>query len=336
MPHRLLRSLAGLPVGASFVLDRRLLIGRAVDCDVQLVDALVSRHHAKVEVDASGAAVLVDLASRGGTLVDGMPVDRILLHHGATISIAGFKLRFEESLVPVNERRTRRVAGMHALRVTAVFEAPPITRRRTTGTTRATTATAPAGPGPVTRVVEPPIAVPRISRSADTLRPDVTNGAGVSLPVASPPADAVEPASQELVHAALVRAVVELRRQEVPVTSATEPLLSTEPAPGRRQHPRFRCTMRGWLARRDADRISTRAVSLRDLAFGGACVEWVDDVTQLDPKMWLVLDIEDEQAPMVVLPARLVWAAPGSRAAGLAFVGRAGIGLDALELIRMS
>jgi hypothetical protein len=363
VPFRLLRSLQGLPVGAAFVIDRRLVIGRAVDCDVQLVDASVSRHHAKIELDADGNAVLVDLSSRAGTRVDGITVDRIVLTHGATISIVGFRLRYEESEAPVRERRTRRVAGMDALRVTSSFE-PPRMDRRAGMPSRGprTPRREPEPPGAMTSVVDPPEPPSHVSRSAQTLRPGFTAAVGdaqVPLPevevatVVSPlielgtsPIDVglptVVPATPIVIslpgdaQAALVRAVVTLRGHESPSTGPDAQLLSTEPPPGRRRHPRFRCTMRGWLARRDAERISTRAIAMRDLAFGGACIEWTDDATQLDPKMWLVLDIEDDSAPMVVLPSRLVWASPASRTAGLAFVGPAGTGLDALELIRMS
>lgn len=354
MAHRLLRCLAGLPPGAAFAFDRRLTLGRAVDCDVQLVDASVSRHHAKIEVEPDGSVVLIDLASRSGTRVDNAVVDRMLLHHGAIITIAGFKLRFEESTAPATERRTRRVGGMDALRVTASFEPPRMMARGRAAAaakgaappkvvepptlvvppTVAPPTVAPPTVSPPTRVVEPPEAS-RVSRSADTLRPD-SGGLSVMAPlvVRAPATDPSSPTPQ-VPDATLVRAVVELRRQELHAAQPGEPLLGTEPAPGRRQYPRFRCTMRGWLARRDADKIWTRAVAMRDLAFGGACVEWTDEATQLDPKMWLVLDLEEDATPMVVLPSRLVWAQPSSRTAGLAFVGPAGTGLDALELIRM-
>jgi pSer/pThr/pTyr-binding forkhead associated (FHA) protein len=56
---------------------RRILIGRGADCTVPLrtvVDTVVSKHHALVEVDQAGLALLSDLGSRNGTFVNGEEV----------------------------------------------------------------------------------------------------------------------------------------------------------------------------------------------------------------------------------------------------------------------
>jgi pSer/pThr/pTyr-binding forkhead associated (FHA) protein/S1-C subfamily serine protease len=56
---------------------RRILIGRGADCTVPLrtvVDTVVSKHHAMIEVDAAGLAVLSDLGSRNGTFLNGEEV----------------------------------------------------------------------------------------------------------------------------------------------------------------------------------------------------------------------------------------------------------------------
>lgn len=48
-------------------------LGRAKDCDIVLPERQVSRHHARIEHDATGY-VLRDLGSKNGTFVNGEPV----------------------------------------------------------------------------------------------------------------------------------------------------------------------------------------------------------------------------------------------------------------------
>jgi hypothetical protein len=72
-----------------------LTIGRSRRCDVQLDEMWVSRHHARVMVDADGVATILDLASRAGTRVN---FERIsgtrLLVTGDRISIGSAALIF--------------------------------------------------------------------------------------------------------------------------------------------------------------------------------------------------------------------------------------------------
>jgi pSer/pThr/pTyr-binding forkhead associated (FHA) protein len=53
-----------LPTGPTF-------LGRDDDCEVTLDDGLVSRRHARIDVDDSGASI-TDLGSRNGTHVNGV------------------------------------------------------------------------------------------------------------------------------------------------------------------------------------------------------------------------------------------------------------------------
>jgi pSer/pThr/pTyr-binding forkhead associated (FHA) protein len=117
---RVLRAIAGLPPGTTFLVDGRMRLGRAPDSDIQLMDAGVSRHHARVELDETGIVMLSDLSSRAGTTVDGVSVDRVVLEHGSVIMIGSFAFRFEVSVEPITLRRSPpRRAGIEALRVTA-------------------------------------------------------------------------------------------------------------------------------------------------------------------------------------------------------------------------
>lgn len=293
---RILRAITGLPVGTTFAVGDRLTIGRASDSDVQLMDPAVSRHHAKLELDRDGVSVIVDLSSSAGTLVDGVSVGRARLQHGAIITIGQFTLRFEDGM-PVRESvRAPRHGGFAALRVTAKFDRVP--------------APSPAAPAPARGV--PAVARPQPESPA---QPE---------PTASPSA------------AALLRSIHALRSRIDPATAAgaTDPLLRPDRQPGRRHHPRYPCTIQGWLARRDGGRISTVPVDLCDVGAGGAKVTWRAQGLDVDAVRWLVLDLdEDDEAPIVVFAATIAWSRPDQRAAGLQFHGPGAAGLDAHELI---
>jgi predicted component of type VI protein secretion system len=55
--------------GRQVLLDRPIVIGRALDSDLVLEDAEVSRHHARVTPKGAGLAVVDDLGSANGTFV---------------------------------------------------------------------------------------------------------------------------------------------------------------------------------------------------------------------------------------------------------------------------
>ncbi|HSC73297.1 MAG TPA: DUF3662 and FHA domain-containing protein [Gaiellaceae bacterium] len=75
------------------VKQRRVVIGRSRDCDVQLADANVSRRHA--ELRQEGASYwIVDLGSTNGLEVNGKRVKRAKLHSGDTITLGSTELRF--------------------------------------------------------------------------------------------------------------------------------------------------------------------------------------------------------------------------------------------------
>ena len=61
-------------VGRRYDVDARCLLGRHPDCDVQIVDAQLSKQHAEIVVDDAGARVR-DLDSLNGVYVNGARVD---------------------------------------------------------------------------------------------------------------------------------------------------------------------------------------------------------------------------------------------------------------------
>jgi pSer/pThr/pTyr-binding forkhead associated (FHA) protein len=83
-----LKVLSGPLSGQSVRLSRKLLIGRAEDCDLQLKSDFVSNYHCILLLDEY-TLQLRDLGSKNGTLVNGCRVgtSAIILLHNDTVSI---------------------------------------------------------------------------------------------------------------------------------------------------------------------------------------------------------------------------------------------------------
>jgi pSer/pThr/pTyr-binding forkhead associated (FHA) protein len=77
------------------LLQATVSIGRALDNDIILEDARVSRHHAQLR-RRYGRYVLYDLGSSGGTQINGYPVEECVLHAGDIISLAGVQIIYSE------------------------------------------------------------------------------------------------------------------------------------------------------------------------------------------------------------------------------------------------
>jgi hypothetical protein len=77
------------------LLQATIAVGRALDNDVILEDARVSRHHAQLR-RRYGRYVLYDLGSSGGTQINGYPVEECVLHAGDIISMAGVQIVYGE------------------------------------------------------------------------------------------------------------------------------------------------------------------------------------------------------------------------------------------------
>lgn len=64
----------GRDLGLHVVVHDAVVLGRAPDCDLSLLDLGISWHHARVHPGEDHAYLLEDLASTNGTRVNGMPV----------------------------------------------------------------------------------------------------------------------------------------------------------------------------------------------------------------------------------------------------------------------
>ncbi|HVM69622.1 MAG TPA: DUF3662 and FHA domain-containing protein [Gaiellaceae bacterium] len=78
---------------AKTIVDRRVVLGRSKECDVQVPDANVSRRHAELRQEGSSWWI-VDLDSTNGTEVNGKRVPRAKLRDGDRIVLGGTELVF--------------------------------------------------------------------------------------------------------------------------------------------------------------------------------------------------------------------------------------------------
>lgn len=92
-------SLSGELMAVPIPLERdEVIIGRALEADVRLNDARVSRLHARITSERegdTGAYRLEDLASTNGTLVNGEPITEVMLNDGDKIEIGEHLFRFD-------------------------------------------------------------------------------------------------------------------------------------------------------------------------------------------------------------------------------------------------
>lgn len=91
-----------------FPLDRMIIsVGRAPENDLVIRDLRVSRQHAQLRV-VGGRFVVFDLASTGGTSINGAPILQQPLSPGDVISLAGVPLVYGEES-PSNTGHTLKV-----------------------------------------------------------------------------------------------------------------------------------------------------------------------------------------------------------------------------------
>jgi adenylate cyclase len=75
-----------------------VVIGRSPECQIVLRDFGISRNHAKVVVGEDGDARILDLKSKNGTQVNGVPVVEAPLRDGDRILLGKFEITFAKAL----------------------------------------------------------------------------------------------------------------------------------------------------------------------------------------------------------------------------------------------
>ncbi len=92
-----LRVVDGDDAGAELVTDReRCVIGSHEAADLRLSDRTVSRFHCELTIQP-GRVALADLGSTNGTFVEGVQIERCLLHPGAVLRVGATRIAFEDA-----------------------------------------------------------------------------------------------------------------------------------------------------------------------------------------------------------------------------------------------
>lgn len=104
LPQIFLRGVSGRMFGKRILIPRKLVIGRADDCDLIIDEPGVSRHHAEIERNFQ-KIVVRDLGSANGTRVNGEPVQEAQISVGDQVSFD--QQRFLLTRPGVDEERAR-------------------------------------------------------------------------------------------------------------------------------------------------------------------------------------------------------------------------------------
>lgn len=126
MQH-VLRAISGPHAGAVYVLGSRTTIGRASDCEIQILHEGVSRHHAKLTLEDDGTLVVADLSSDNGTFVEDERVERHVLAAGQVVRVMRSRFAYEVLLteeVVTSVAFHRKVTSGDSLRQTVLHDRP--------------------------------------------------------------------------------------------------------------------------------------------------------------------------------------------------------------------
>jgi pSer/pThr/pTyr-binding forkhead associated (FHA) protein len=74
-----------------------LIVGRDEDCDIRIKSRVVSREHCTIEQDGSGALILSDMNSTGGTFLDDKKIESVRLEDGMEVIVGPAVLKFYDS-----------------------------------------------------------------------------------------------------------------------------------------------------------------------------------------------------------------------------------------------
>lgn len=182
MKH-ILRAIVGPQAGEVIVLRRRTTLGRAADCDIQIVHEGVSRHHAKLSV-SDDAVTLTDLSSDNGTYVNGERIGRHTLQPGDSVRVLQSHFLYEaledEYPIATSAAYERKVTSGDSLRRTGPVEIMPRPKSGAMSTAPKAPPLPPPGPpaGPRSTPAPAQPASPSPSRTAVRSTPNL----GVPLP----------------------------------------------------------------------------------------------------------------------------------------------------------
>lgn len=304
-----LRATAGPLEGAVYRLRSRATLGRASDCDIQIINDGVSRKHAKI-MEEGGRHVLVDLSSNNGTFVGELRVERHELQAGDEVRIV--RSAFVYEAVPAGEEGAPPESDVWAVKITngrtlrqtvdqlarPAVEEPAFAARETADDHEAPLASAAtSGARPVARILE------RERHRLTALRPDGSAYRGDlvgdilvfrDLQLRVMRRDSITPLEQEL-----------LQRF---ADSFRQPADDPSPYAGLRRFVRFRCRFPARMRWLEGPLEDSAAVVVQDLGVGGARLTWREHPLEEGVVAWLVIDVAaGSRARTLVFPTRVAW-----------------------------
>lgn len=303
-----LRATAGPLEGAIYRLRSRATLGRAGDCDIQIINDGVSRKHANI-VEEAGRHVLVDLRSNNGTYVDDRRIERHALRPGDEFRI--MRSRFVYEVVPAGDDATPTDSNVWAVKVT-------------NGRTLRQT---------VDHLSRPRPEEPALRDTADDLEASTPSSAAISG--ARPVARILErerhrltalrhdgsPYKGDLVGDIVVFRDLQLRvtrRESIAplehellqrfVESFRQPPDDPGPFTGLRRFVRFRCRFPARVRWLEGTVEGSAPVVVQDLGVGGARLTWREHPLEEGVVAWLVIDVAaGSRARTLVFPTRVAW-----------------------------
>jgi pSer/pThr/pTyr-binding forkhead associated (FHA) protein len=300
-------------------LSPRTIIGRAADADIQVLDPLVSRQHAKIVCRPDGTVALVDLGSSNGTVVDEIDVDRVRLRPGNVISVLGTRFVYETQAEESEEIELEEdgdvSSGPHVLSGKSLRRTGP---RAPLNAAQREMAGAKTKIGPVGARENDVVSVNR--DDALVLLDDVLDYR--ELRVKQLRGDELSP----LEESRLERLVRKLYRRD------------DERESSRRRFQRFSCQLDAEIGRHEGPKLETSRAPVTDLGAGGAQVVIPSTALELGEVVWLSVDVSElyETTPRLVFKSRVAWKQDDGARAGLVFAGHASYAKDAVALMNAS
>jgi pSer/pThr/pTyr-binding forkhead associated (FHA) protein len=89
---------------------KRIVVGRAEDCDIRIASPSVSRHHCAIEPD-EGDWIIRDLGSSFGVELEGVKIEQTGIRDGLEIRIGPAVLKFQAAATRVAAEIAREMGG---------------------------------------------------------------------------------------------------------------------------------------------------------------------------------------------------------------------------------
>jgi pSer/pThr/pTyr-binding forkhead associated (FHA) protein len=345
MPWQL-RATGGPLEGAVYRLRSRTTLGRASDCDIQIINDGVSRKHAKIVEEGSGH-VLCDLSSNNGTYVGELRVERHVLQAGDELRIMRSRFVYESVLVgndadpPGADVWAVKVTNGRTLRQTVDHQSRPELLEL---------------PDPSALPDLPdPSALPDLDGGLPSGTPGARDpGAGLDTPIVSAATSGARPVARILererhrltalrpdgspYRGDLVGDILTFRELQLRVTrrdaitpvelgllqrfteSFRQPSDDPSPYAGLRRFVRFRCRFPARVRWLEGPVEGSTTVVVQDLGVGGARLTWRDHPLDEGVVAWLVIDVAaGSRSRTLVFPTRVAWVTPHE--VGVQFAG---------------